>query len=523
MFILPDPDPRIPGELVLSASDVVAGSACEFATVRTLDVVLGRLNAVAGDPDPMGELAARLGDKHEAQVLGLLRAEYGTGRVYEVRAPRSFDRAGLTERHNETLAALRAGYEVIYQAAFFADGFYGRADFLILQEDGTYAVFDTKLARHAKSDALLQLAAYADRLRDAGIAVHTDGHLILGTQETTSHPLAEVLPAYIAARSTLKALLEEHRLDTDASVWGDRRWSACLKCAYCKAEMEAADDLMLVRRMNRSRRNKLLAAGISTMHEFAIADLDAAGLKMDPLWTELQSQARLQTGHGPTDGTHNGVSYIVLDNPALIGLPAPDAGDIFFDFEGDPLWQDPATGDWGIEYLFGLLEHAADGEKFVAFTAHSLAEERQALIDFIRHVSARRADHPGLHIYHYAQYEVTALRKMARRHGVMEAEVEELVEAGVLFDLYETVKGSVRISERSFSIKKLEPLYMPAGRVGVTNAVDSIVQYSVYREAALTGNGQVAKDIFAAIMDYNRYDCISTLKLRDWLRSLARA
>ncbi|SDL16098.1 hypothetical protein [Arthrobacter sp. ok362] len=40
----------------------------------------------------------------------------------------------------------------------------------------------------------------------------------------------------------------------------------------------------------------------------------------------------------------------------------------------------------------------------------------------------------------------------------------------------------MRISDRSFSIKKLEPLYMPAGRIGVTNAVDSMVQYSVYRD-----------------------------------------
>lgn len=52
-----------------------------------------------------------------------------------------------------------------------------------------------------------------------------------------------------------------------------------------------------------------------------------------------------------------------------------------------------------------------------------------------------------------------------------------------MFNLYETVKGSPRISDRSFSIKKLGPLYMAAGRVGVTNAVDSMVQYSVYQKA----------------------------------------
>lgn len=522
MFFLPTTDRTGQDELILSASDIVAGSTCEFAAVRKLDVLLNRIPALAVEADAMADLTAALGDKHEAKVLGLLREEFGPSRVYEVGPPRTFDRAGLDARHRETIQALRDGFEVIYQGSFFSDGFHGRSDFLILQEDGTYAVFDTKLARSAKAEALLQLAAYADQLRTAGVPVHRDGHLILGTNETTSHPLPEGMPLFFAARDRLRAVLEAHRLASLPSAWGDPRWLACLKCADCKAEMEASDDLMLVRRMNKSRRAKLIEAGIRTMAMFAAADLPDVGIKMDPLWFELQHQARLQCGLGDIDDTINGVSYKILENPALVGIPKPSAGDIFFDFEGDPLWQDPATGEWGIEYLFGLVEHSADGHDFIAFTAHSLEEERQALIDFMDHVAERRAAYPDLHIFHYAQYEVSALRKLARRHQIMVDEVEELVETGVMFDLYETVKGSLRISDRSFSIKKLEPLYMPAGRIGVTNAVDSMVQYSVYRDAVESGQDMVAKDIFAAIKDYNHYDCISTWKLRDWLLNLTR-
>lgn len=522
MFFLPTPDRRSPDELVLSATDIVAGASCEFAAVRKLDFLLKRLPAVAQESDPMGDLTAALGDKHEAKVLGLLRDEYGTARVYEVGPPSTFDRAGLESRHRETIQALRDGFDVVYQGCFFADGFHGRADFLILQEDGTYAVFDTKLARSAKAEALMQLAAYADQLRSAGVPVHREGHLILGTDETTSHLLPDSVPLFEAARDRLRAVLEAHRLGSLPSTWGDRRWLTCLKCADCKSEMEAADDLMLVRRMNKSRRAKLMSTGITTMAMFAAADLPDVGLKLDPLWVELQEQARLQTGTGDIDGTINGVSYKVLDNPALVAIPKPSPGDIFFDFEGDPLWQDPGTGQWGLEYLFGLVEHAPDGHDFIAFTAHSLEEERQALIDFIDHVNERRGVYPDLHVFHYAQYEVSALRKLARRHGVMRDEVEELVESGTMFDLYETVKGSVRISDRSFSIKKLEPLYMPAGRIGVTNAVDSMVQYSAYRDAVGAGREDAAKNVFAAIKTYNEYDCISTLKLRDWLLNLTR-
>ena len=41
--------------------------------------------------------------------------------------------------------------------------------------DGSYAVFDTKLARHAKVTALLQLAAYGDQLLKAGITAGSGG------------------------------------------------------------------------------------------------------------------------------------------------------------------------------------------------------------------------------------------------------------------------------------------------------------------------------------------------------------
>src|SRR5881392_404163 len=56
------------------------------------------------------------------------------------------------------------------------------------------------------------------------------------------------------------------------------------------------------------------------------------------------------------DGEDHTVTFKVLPENALATIPAPSPGDIFFDFEGDPLWQDPATSQWGLEYLFGVIE-----------------------------------------------------------------------------------------------------------------------------------------------------------------------
>ena len=107
------------------------------------------------------------------------------------------------------------------------------------------------------------------------------------TNEATSHPLPGSVPVFNATHDRLRAVLESHRLGSLASAWGDPQWTACLKCADCEVEMEAADDLMLVRRMDCSRRAKLMAAGIKTMSLFAAGDLPGVGIKMDLLWVEL--------------------------------------------------------------------------------------------------------------------------------------------------------------------------------------------------------------------------------------------
>jgi uncharacterized protein len=51
----------------------------------------------------------------------------------------------------------------------------------------------------------------------------------------------------------------------------------------------------------------------------------------------------------------------------------------------------------------------------------------------------------------------------------------------------------------------------------VTNAAASITEYAKAREVQLLGSADEAQRMFDAIADYNRYDCVSTLRLRDWL------
>ncbi|WP_353885774.1 TM0106 family RecB-like putative nuclease [uncultured Microbacterium sp.] len=215
--------------------------------------------------------------------------------------------------------------------------------------------------------------------------------------------------------------------------------------------------------------------------------------------------------------------FEVVAPAALAALPRPDHGDLFFDFEGDPLYTEHAGGAnvWGIDYLFGWVDTR---EQYSALWAHTFADEKRALEQFVDLIELRRRTHSGLHIYHYAPYEPTHLLQMAARHGTREAEVDRLLREGVFVDLYPIVRRALRVGSRSYSIKKLEPLYMgdDLRTSDVQRGDDSIVRYVEARAAADDGDDAAAAAILDDLAEYNRDDCVSTLRLRDWLVARAR-
>ncbi len=497
MFLLSD------GTVVYSASDLTAAAGCEWAVMRRLDAHLGRIEPPPVTTDEMLERAARLGDRHEQRFLEQLRS-----RVTVVEIPRPDRSTDPSEVVELTTAAFARNAAAVYQAAFFDGRFLGYADFIVRNREGRYEVYDTKLARHAKITALLQLAAYGEQLQRLGIPTGETVSLILGDDSISEHRLVDILPVYRRRRARLEVLVDERVADSAATEWGDSRYVACGRCAVCEEQVQSHRDLLLVAGLRVTQRARLLEAGISTIEQLAASTASVPGLSESVL-SALREQAAVQLSPG--------LAWRVVSAAALAAIPDPDPGDIFFDFEGDPLHQEGT--EWGLDYLFGLVE---TDETFRAFWAHNLAQEKQALVDFLEYVTERRRQYPSLHIYHYASYERTHLLSIAARHGAGEEAVDDLLRSGVLVDLYPIVKQSMRVGSRSYSLKKLEPLYMGTrGRSGVATAVDSITEYVRSRDLLDFGDTDAAARILAEIATYNEYDCISTLALRDWL--LARA
>ncbi|GAA1361590.1 TM0106 family RecB-like putative nuclease [Arthrobacter rhombi] len=534
MFLLDAEQTGAPAQLVFSASDLVIASECEYQSLYRLDVKLGRLPRPDFAQDEMLERAADLGDVHERLVLAQLLEEHGswdseagTGVKLIPKAP-STDRATLQALAAETTDALTRGADVVFQATFFDGEFLGFADFIVRAADGRYAVWDSKLARHAKVTALLQLAAYGDQLERLGFPPSPVATLVLGNLQHSDHPMPDLLPAYRERRARFRDLTSTHRASGTPVAWGQEGIGACGRCAYCAVQVAAHDDLLLVGGMTATRRRQLMAAGISTMHQLA-GQPAPPGESPGSAVGRLREQARAQTGMLDYDGSvqagDHTVSYRVQPHHTIGELPPASAGDIFFDFEGDPLWQDPDTGSWGIEYLFGVIEHDTGEPVFRPFWAHSRAGEKRAFLDFLAYVEDRRQSWPDLHVYHYAPYEKSALRNLSTTHTAGEDTVDAWLRTGLLVDLFDTVRHSLRISEASYSIKKLEPLYMGDHLRGgdVKDAGASVVAYAHYCAARDDGQGPAAAKILASISDYNEYDCLSTLRLRDWLLSLAAA
>ena len=497
------------GEDVLhSASDVVNFLECEhICHLDRIDLVAPLPRA---DDDDQARLVQEKGYAHEAAYAGRLAA-----------ASTSFidiaqGRRGLDEKITATREAMQSGAEVIFQAAFRDGPFVGHADFLRRVDRPSalgpfsYEVVDTKLARSVKAKFLVQLAFYSSLVaRVQGLAPQLM-HVVLGHKEERSFRYADFSRYFLTVRDDYLA-----RAMSDARPPYPHVCEKCSQCRWrdlCEERRMADDHLSQVAGMSRLQIKKLEDAGIATLASLARTAPDRRIPKLVPeTFARLRHQAALQFKARETGGRY--LDLLPADPARGRGfsrLPAPDAGDMFFDMEGDPL------EEGGLEYLFGLYFFDGGHAVFKPFWAHTRAEEKTAFEQFMDFVTARLRQYPGAYIYHYAAYEVTALKKLMSLHGTREADVDNLLRRAKLVDLYKVVREGMRVSEPRYSIKNIERFYMKAREGDVQNAGASIVFYEQWK---VNQDLKLLKDI----EDYNFDDVRSTYELREWLLTLRPA
>ena len=534
----------IDGRPVFSATDLVGYLACEHLTALERAALAGLVKRPTR-ADPELDIIRERGFQHEARYLADLTA---AGRaVVEITRLEDEDRGDEIRRQaDETITAMTSGAEVIFQATFFDGRWLGYADFLLRMESPDrpsvwgpyhYEVADTKLARHVKAGAVLQICSYVEQLtRLQGVQPEHMSVVLGGSAREEARLRVDDFMAYYRAA---KRRFEETVLGSHAVAAPPPTYPPALTypepvdhCEVCRWNEQCVqrrrddDHLSLVAGITGRQRKALAPREIDT-----VVRLAAAPLPFDPpldgasaaSMERIREQARIQVDGR---GLPRPIYELLLpaeDEPieperGLGILPEPNQGDLFLDLEGDPYALDD-----GVDYLFGVLDVEGNFTAIWSFDPESpadvtLAGEKQGFERLMDLLTERLERYPNMHVYHYAPYEPTALKRLMGRHATREDEVDRLLRGRVLVDLFRAVRQGIRASVESYSIKRLEPLYDFRREVSLRDAGSSIVAFEQWLE--LGEGDRPASSILGDIAEYNRDDVRSTLALRDWLERL---
>ena len=505
------------GGLAFSATDLSRHLSCSHLTSLRRAVALDEIERPPPYDDPRADVLKQRGIEHERHLLEQFTAG---GRTVETitaaDAPFSHqDRANAAERTTE---AMRRGVDGIYQGRLEdEDGRWsGYPDFLLRVDTPSalggwsYEVLDAKLARSAKGEALLQLLLYSDLLARVQGMEPAWMHLALGGGDGRAGARFRVVE-YAAYYRAVRRRFEAH-----AAAPPETYPEPVDHCGLCEwkqscAERRRADDhLSLVAGITRGQRRRLVARDVPTMADLAslevpvVPRIEGVG---DGALARIREQARVQDqGRRERRRIHELITPVEPDK-GLAALPEPSAGDVFFDLEGDAF----ATAG-GLEYLFGVADRDS---RYDAHWALDQQTEKRVFECFIDRVMAHWQRHPGFHIYHYGAYETTAVKRLMSRYATREEAVDRLLRGDVFVDLHRVVRQGLRASVERYSIKKLEPFYGFTRRVELRAATRALIRF----EAALeSGDANCAADgLRAEVEGYNRDDCLSTLRLAEWL------
>ena len=469
--------------------------------------------------DPMVEILRERGLEHERSYVNHL-AQSGK-RVVQI------DRASPTP-FADTLAAMSQGADAVVQARLEHRAWAGWADVLLRVPGESrfgpwrYEPVETKLAKETRGATLIQLCLYADLLAELqGTAPEVLRVVVPGRNfEPESYRFEEFRAYFRLVRRNFVAEVEKPLPESieEATPYPEPvpHCDVCNWYSLCERRWARDDHLSLVAGIQKAQRKELASWGVVTL----------AGLAQLPLplsrkpsrgtvgaYERAREQARLQF-EARTTGKPTYELLPIEQEHGLAALPSPSPLDIFLDLEGDR-----QAENGGLDYLFGYaLQNAAGAPKYEALWALSPSEEKSAFERLIDLIIDRRAQDPAMHVYHYAPYEPTAMKRMMGRYATRADELDQLLRSRVFVDLYSVVRKGLRAGIDSYSIKKLEPFYGLAREVELRQASRHLraVEYAIAKNAS----GTLSTEVLAAVQSYNRDDCVSALELRGWLEKL---
>jgi predicted RecB family nuclease len=507
---------RRAGERVeLSATDVSSFLGCRHRTGLELAHAAGKLAKPKFD-DPLLEALFARGLEHERRYVASLAAD--GRRIVDLADVKDGEAAA-----EQTLAAMREGADAIVQAALGDGRWRGRPDVLVKLPGRSrfgawsYEVEDTKLASETRAAAIVQLGLYCELLEIAQGA-RPERFRVVTPRGVFAYRTDDFAAYFRFVRAGLEAAANDGAGSEASYPEPCEHCEICPWLTQCSARWREDDHVSLVAGISRLQRRELEAHGVGTLRALAETPLP---LPFRPkrgaaeTYVRVREQARVQL-----EARTKGPTFELLDvasGEGLCRLPAPSPGDLFLDLEGAPFAGEIGSG--GREYLFGVVGRDGRGEPaYEALWAETPDAERAAFECVIDRIVALRGVEGGAHVYHYAPYEPSALKRLSCRYATRERELDALLRAGAFVDLYAVVRQSLRAGVERYSIKNLEALTGYARTVDLAHARRHLQAVELALEHGALA--ELDAGVRGAVEGYNRDDCASALRLRDWLEAL---
>ncbi len=494
-----------------SASDLVNYLGCRHLTELDRNVALGKIHPPEWY-NPTLELLRKKGIEHEQNYVDHLKSQGLEVMVLD---------GNYTEA---TIDAMKAGPDIITQARFEMDGWVGIADILRKVPgrsdlgDWHYVVEDTKLARETKAGTILQLCLYSEL---AGtVQGYIPEHMYVvkpGTDfPTEKYRFAEFVSYYRTVKSKFQEIMNAEPAQTYPLPVG--KCNTCRWWKECNRKWHEDDHLSLIAGIRSGHIQELEEQGIFSLENYA---RESRPFRKRPEQGNLETYQKI---HHQAQVQFRGreqkeMLYDLLPVEELRGLnrlPEPSLGDLYFDIEGDHFYE-----EGGLEYLFGISYRDEGGDMvYRPFWAKDRIEERKMFSDFMEFVLDRWNQYPDMHIYHYAPYEPSAIKRLASRSALYEREVDSLLRSDRFLDLFSVIKETLVASVESYSLKDIERFTDFARKADLQLASSARRRLSI----ALDFNdvNSLPASEFDLIEAYNKDDCLATKALHEWIEAVCQ-
>jgi uncharacterized protein len=495
---------------ILSAGDINGFLNCKRLTELDTLVADGKLQKPEFN-DPHVKVMQERGFEHERNYVTFLESQ-----------GLSFATAEATESedaYQKTIEIMKSGVDIITQGVLKLDGWYGRSDILRKVPlksnlgDYSYIVLDTKLSRETKAGSIMQLCLYSEMLCEIQGVMPREMFVVTPGEEgqfTEEKYRVDDYQAYyrLVRDKLLSALGDLHAYPEPVSHCDICRW-----WESCSKKRRDDDHLSLIANISSTQRKDLESIGIKTMKEFS--EVDSSEFKKLPFGTNIKllelskEQARVQV-IAREKNTLVSEFMPFEDGRGLSRLPEPNAGDLFFDIEGDTF-----VGRHGLEYLLGLTYFEKEKQEYLGIWATKPSLEREAFRELMEFILKRSREYPEFHIYHYAAYEPGAIKRLAQRYSLYEEEVDNLLRANKFIDLYGVVRQGIRASVERYSIKDLEAFTGYERKIALQDMITH--KRSLEHNLELSRYEDITDQMKEAVRLYNQDDTDSTFALRQWL------